>query len=62
MMSVWTRGDTEGRGGVLGINEGVEVMELLVEAGASGRQTKVADVVVATVVVVVGVGIYDAGT
>lgn len=34
-------------------------VELLVEADVSGRQMKVADVVAASVVVVVGVGIYD---
>ena len=34
-------------------------VELLVEADIVGRQTKVADVVTGSVVVVVGVGTYD---
>ncbi len=38
---------------------GMELVELLVETDVSGRQTKDADVVTASVVVVVGVGTYD---
>lgn len=34
----------------------IELVELLVEADVSGRQTKVANVVAASVMVVVGVG------
>ena len=40
--------------------EGTTLVELLVEADVSGPQTKIADVVTASVVVVVGVGTYDA--
>ena len=35
------------------------LVELLVEVDVSGPQTKLADVVVASVVVVVGVGTFD---
>ena len=37
----------------------MELVELLVEADVSGKQTKVADVVAASVMVVVGVGSCD---
>lgn len=37
----------------------IELVELLVEADVPGRQMKVADVVAASVVVVVCVGTYD---
>lgn len=40
----------------------MELVELLVEADVSGWQKKAADVVTASVVVVVGVGIYARGT
>ena len=58
-MKSWTVGVTGGRGDAVGPVTEVTLMrlvELLVEADVSGRQTKVADVVTASVVVVVGVG------
>ena len=39
-----------------------DVVELLVEADVSGRQMKVADVVAASIAVVVGVATYDTST
>ena len=60
-MNSCTSGVTGGRGDAVGLAVMVtvtELVELLVEADASGRQTKLADVVAASVVVVVGVGTY----
>lgn len=61
-MNCWTVGVTGGSGDAVGPATEVRLMrlvELLTEADVSGRQTKVADVVASSVVVVVGVGIYD---
>ena len=61
-MNSCTFGATGGRGDAVGLAEEVKVttlVELLVEADVSGRQTKVADVVAASVVVVVAVGTYS---
>ena len=55
-------GVTGGRGDAVGVPVEArlaELVELLVEAEVSGRQMKLADVVAATVVVVVGVVTYD---
>lgn len=62
-MNPWTVGLTVGRGDAVGPaveTEETTLVELLVEADVSGPQTKAADVVAASVVVVVGVGSYDA--
>ena len=62
-MNSWTVGLTVGRGDAVGPGretEGTTLVELLVEADVSGPQTKAADVVAASVVVVVGVGSYGA--
>ena len=62
-MNVWAVGLIEGRGDAVGPAVGLALMtvvELLVEVDVSGPQTKLADVVAASVVVVVGVGTCNA--
>lgn len=59
MINSWITGVTGGRGDAVGPateNGIVKLVEVLVEAGVSGRQMKVADVVTGWVVVVDGVG------
>ena len=58
-MNAWTVGVTGGRGDAVGVAVLMELVVIPVEVDVSGWQTKVADVVIASVAVVVGVVTYN---